>query len=109
MAKVELGQLVEAAREGDRDAFATLVHRYQNFAIGLAYAGLGDAELARDAAQDAFIEAFLRLYQLRDPQAFPSWMRRIVAKHCDRITRRKTRSIEDLAFPAGQPVMRQKR
>ena len=84
MARGQLGKLVDAAREGDRDAFATLVRRYQNFAIGLAYARLGDAELARDAAQDAFIEAFLHLNQLRDLEAFPSWMRRIVAKHCDR-------------------------
>ncbi len=102
MARGQLGKLVDAAREGDRDAFATLVRRYQNFAIGLAYARLGDAELARDAAQDAFIEAFLHLNQLRDLEAFPSWMRRIVAKHCDRITRRKIRSIEDLAFSTEQ-------
>jgi RNA polymerase sigma factor (sigma-70 family) len=102
MAKVELGKLVEAARAGDHDAFATLVLRYQNFAIGLAYAGLGDVELARDAAQDAFIEAYLHLKQLRDPHAFPSWMRRIVAKRCDRITRRKAHSTEDLAVSVEQ-------
>jgi RNA polymerase sigma factor (sigma-70 family) len=104
MAKVQLGKLVEAARAGDRDAFATLVRCYENFAIGLAYARLGDSELARDAAQDAFIEAFLHLSQLRDPQAFPSWMRRIVAKHCDRIARRKIRSTEELAFSVDPPA-----
>ena len=57
MAKLELVQLIDAARQGDREAFATLLLRYQNFAIGFANARLGDVELARDAAQDAFIEA----------------------------------------------------
>jgi DNA-directed RNA polymerase specialized sigma24 family protein len=81
MAKVELVQLIDAARQGDREAFATPVRRHQNFAIGFAYARLGDVELARDAFGDAFIETYLHLKKLRDPQAFSSWMRRIVAKH----------------------------
>jgi DNA-directed RNA polymerase specialized sigma24 family protein len=47
-------------------------------------------ELAEDAAQEAFINAYCDLPALRNPAAFPGWFRRIVFKHIDRI-RRSTR------------------
>jgi len=58
-------------------------------ACGYAYAVLGDFHLARDASQEAFIEAYRCLGNLRDPAAFPGWFRRIVFKHCDRLIRRR--------------------
>jgi RNA polymerase sigma factor (sigma-70 family) len=77
---------VTAARAGDRAAFARLVVRFRNLAIGYAAGWVGDQ--AEDVAQDAFIDAFLRLHQLEQPAAFPAWLRQIVRKHCDRRTRR---------------------
>ena len=58
---------------------------------------LGDHGRAEDAAQEAFVDAFLHLDQLREPAAFPGWFGRIVVKHSDR-QRRSTRpsvSLED--------------
>jgi RNA polymerase sigma factor (sigma-70 family) len=89
-AEAEAAALVELARGGDREAFGALVQRFQNLAVATAWARLGDPERARDAAQDAFIDAFLHLGQLREAAAFPGWLRRIVAKHCDRQTRRRS-------------------
>jgi len=48
-----------------------------------------DFHLAEDAAQEAFLEAHAYLSRLREPAAFPSWLRRIVFKHCDRFTRKR--------------------
>ncbi|NIR02616.1 MAG: RNA polymerase subunit sigma-24, partial [Gemmatimonadales bacterium] len=62
---------------------------FQDMAVGYAYSILGDFHLAEDAAQEAFVQAYLDLRKLRVPQAFPSWLRRIVFKQCDRFTRRK--------------------
>jgi RNA polymerase sigma factor (sigma-70 family) len=59
-------------------------------AVGYAYSILGDFQLAEDAAQEAFFDAYRHLGDLREPLAFPSWLRRIVFKHCDRRTRRLT-------------------
>jgi RNA polymerase sigma factor (sigma-70 family) len=59
-------------------------------AVGYAYSVLGDFHLAEDAAQEAFFDAYRHLGDLREPVAFPSWLRRIVFKHCDRRTRRHT-------------------
>jgi RNA polymerase sigma factor (sigma-70 family) len=82
-----IAALVQQARQGDQAAFAKLVHRFQAMAYAYAYSILGDWFLAEDAAQGAFVEAYRKLGDLREPAAFPGWFRRIVFKHCDRITR----------------------
>ena len=85
----DLAALVRAARRGDGDAFGRIVRRFQDIAFAGAYARLGDVHLAQDAAQDAFVEAYLGLERLREAAAFPGWFRRIVAKHCDRQRRKR--------------------
>ncbi len=85
----DLPWLVSAAQRGDLDAFAALVGRYQDLAFATAYARLGDVHLAQDAAQEAFLQVHRDLPMLREPSAFPSWLRRIVAKHADRLVRGK--------------------
>jgi RNA polymerase sigma factor (sigma-70 family) len=84
----EIKTLVEQSQSGDVDAFGRLVKRFQAMAYGSACSYLGDFHLAEDAAQEAFVEAYRSIGQLRAPEAFPGWFRRIVVKHCDRITRR---------------------
>jgi RNA polymerase sigma factor (sigma-70 family) len=81
--------LVERARSGDLEAFGRLVCRFQDMAYGYAYSILGDFALAEDATQEAFLHTYYRLGDLRAPAAFPGWLRRIVFKYCDRLTRRK--------------------
>jgi RNA polymerase sigma factor (sigma-70 family) len=83
-----LNDIVVRAREGDADAFAVLVRRFQDMAVGFGYSMLHDFHLAEDAAQEAFFDAYRSLPRLREPAAFAGWFRRIVFKHCDRITRR---------------------
>ena len=84
-----LDVIVARAREGDADAFAVLVRRFQDMAVGYGYSILHDFHLAEDAAQEAFFEAYRTLSKLREPAAFAGWFRRIVFKQCDRITRRR--------------------
>ena len=50
---------IESTRKGDVDAFRPIVERFQNMAVGYAWSILGDAQLAEDAAQEAFLVAFL--------------------------------------------------
>ncbi len=82
-------ELVTRAQRGDLDAFGQIVNRFQDMAVGYAYSILGDFHLAEDAAQEAFIGCFTELRQLREPDAFPSWFRRIVFTQCSRLTRGK--------------------
>jgi RNA polymerase sigma factor (sigma-70 family) len=88
MSTVEsVASLVERARSGDLEALAQLVRRFQAMAYGYAYSILGDFPLAEDATQEAFLEAYRKLGDLREPAAFPGWFRRIAFKYCDRIAR----------------------
>jgi RNA polymerase sigma factor (sigma-70 family) len=58
-------------------------------AVGYGYARLGDMQLAEDAAQEAFITAYIALPSLHELAAFPGWFRQIVIKHIDRIQRKR--------------------
>jgi F-type H+-transporting ATPase subunit beta len=80
----DLRDWVAAAQNGDKEAFSEIVKRFQDMAYGIAYTMLGDTGLAQDAAQEAFIAAYLNLAALREPAAFPGWFRRVVIKHSDR-------------------------
>jgi RNA polymerase sigma-70 factor (ECF subfamily) len=80
----EMVALVRRAQAGDAQAFGRLVERFQDMAYYTAYRTLGDRQQAEDAAQEAFLDAYRYLPALRDPIAFPAWLRRIVFKHCDR-------------------------
>jgi RNA polymerase sigma factor (sigma-70 family) len=73
------------------EAFCVLVERFQDMAFGYALALLGDPALAEDAAQEAFIEAYRSLEDLKDRHAFPGWLRQIVHSKCHRRLRRRER------------------
>jgi len=80
---------IRRAQKGDLRAFDRIVTRFRDMAVGYGHAILGDFQLAEDAAQEAFIKAYQDLRKLSEPKAFPSWFRRIVFKHCDRIKRKR--------------------
>jgi RNA polymerase sigma factor (sigma-70 family) len=73
-----------------------LVRAYQDLAVAYATSILRDYHLAEDAAQEAFVEAYQELPRLRAPAAFGAWLRTIIFKHCDRLTRRKRLPLTDL-------------
>jgi len=81
-------QLVSRARDGDVAAFEAIVDRYRAALVSLAAARLGSPEDAEDVAQEAFVQAFFRLHQLRDPAALLPWLRRMT----DRLTLMRLRS-----------------
>src|SRR3954447_4441968 len=85
----EMISSVRRAQTGDLEAYGWLVRRFQDMAVGYAASILGDFHLAEDAAQEAFLEVWRDLVKLREPAAFAGWLRKIVFKQCDRITRGK--------------------
>jgi RNA polymerase sigma-70 factor (ECF subfamily) len=72
------------------EAFNELIAPFTSVAHAWAYAALGDTHLAQDVVQEAFLTAYQKIDQLRDPEAFPAWLKRIVLTYCNRATRRKS-------------------
>ncbi len=70
------------------DAFSDLVTRHQDRAYSYACAVLRDWAAAEDVTQAAFLTAWLRFRDLREPAAFGTWLRRIVRTECVRVLRR---------------------
>jgi RNA polymerase sigma factor (sigma-70 family) len=83
----ELSELVKAAQSGDSEAYDALIQRFQQMAYATAYRYLGDHHLAQDLVQEAALEAFVHLPQLKEPGAFPGWFRQIVFRQCTRVLR----------------------
>ena len=69
-------------------AFSMLVERFEPMAISVALRACDDAELARDACQEAFLVAWRFLPRLQDPAAFGGWLKRLIRTQCARVRRR---------------------
>src|SRR5262245_36766305 len=98
----DLKTLLCRAQAGDREAFDPVVRRFQDMAVGYAYALLGDFHLAEDAAQEAFLGAWRGLPQLRATEAFANWFQKIVFLTCQQYRRRKRLATVPLDMAAEQ-------
>ena len=71
--------LVRDARDhGNSAAFGQLVTRFERTALSVAMGCTGDASLAGDVTQEAFLRAWRRLAELKDDEKFPAWLCGIV-------------------------------
>jgi RNA polymerase sigma factor (sigma-70 family) len=97
------GELLEASRRGERDAFGVLVERYQDVVCAITYSRTRDQALSEDVAQDTFIAAWKQLDQLREPGRLRSWLCGIARNLARKARRRSDREtpIEDPEIAAG--------
>ena len=75
---------VVRAGQGDRSAQAELYRHYSTAMYNICIRMTANPADAQDLLQDAFIEAFRHLGQLKQPGAFGGWLRRIVINTCIR-------------------------
>jgi RNA polymerase sigma-70 factor (ECF subfamily) len=83
--------LVERAAQGDRDAFAELAGGAIDRLYRVAYRITRDPEAARDATQQALLEAWRDLASLRDSDRWEAWTYRLLVRACYRERRRQRR------------------
>jgi RNA polymerase sigma-70 factor (ECF subfamily) len=88
--------LIQSAQRGHLPAFNQIILHYQGLAYNVAYRIVGDAELAADTTQDAFIKAYQRINQYRGG-SFKAWLLRVVTNTCyDALRARKRRPTTSL-------------
>ena len=83
-------ELVDRARNGDREAFGDLVRRYQDTVYTLAMRLVGP-DLAADVAQEALIRARRAMPRFRGDAAFSTWLHRITVNTAWTLRRRSAR------------------
>ena len=75
------------AGKGDRNAQADLYRQYSKAMFNICIRMTGNRSDAEDLLQDAFINAFESIGQLKEPAAFGGWLRRIVVNKCIRFSK----------------------
>jgi RNA polymerase sigma factor (sigma-70 family) len=100
-----MSQWVTRARSGDLDAFGEVVRATQMMAYAVALGVLRDVGLAQDATQDAYFRAFRRLAELREPDGFVTWLRRIVITVALNMRRDRRRTLLHLDDIPDVPVL----
>lgn len=83
--------LVERCRDGDREAFAELVRRYQRPIYNVSYRVLGNAEDASEITQGVFLKVAEQLNEYDPRFKFFSWIYRISINESLNLLRRNRR------------------
>ena len=83
--------LVARTQDGNRDAFCTLVERYQERVLNLVYRRLNDRDLAYDVAQEVFFKAYRALSRFKGDSAFYTWLFRITVNETISARRKQMR------------------
>ncbi len=83
-------QWIAEAQAGDKDAFAKLVEKYQRPVFSVCYRMLGTATAAEDAAQEAFIRAYMALDRYDPNRSFATWLLSIASNYSiDQLRKKK--------------------
>jgi RNA polymerase sigma-70 factor, ECF subfamily len=87
-------RLIEACRQGSRDAFRLLYEIYKDHVYSIALSFFhGDQAAAEDITQEVFLKLFSRIGQYRGDAEFTTWLYRIAANLCLDEQRRRKRVV----------------
>jgi RNA polymerase sigma factor (sigma-70 family) len=110
---VSESDLLQASLAGSKEAFGTLVQRYQSLVCAVTYSATGDIGRSEELAQETFVRAWQNLRQLESPDNFRAWLCTIARNLVSRSIRDKRKDVthgadsleraETLAAPAPEP------
>ena len=86
---MEEARVIALVRAGEADAFAEIIEHYQASIIRYLYRMTGDYEMAKDLAQDTFIQAYKGILKTNAELSFKAWLYRIATNNALQHHRRK--------------------
>ena len=102
MADFDERDLIRQCQKGDVQAFRQLVERYEDRIYGLACSILGDREVAKDAAQEAFIRVYRALGKFEGRSTFYTYLYRITTNVCLTFAQREQRRPDSVSIEGMQ-------
>lgn len=79
---VSESELIRRCRDGDIDAYTTLISTYENKILSYCYRMLGNRADAEDAAQEVFVKVFRFIDKFSEQSAFSTWLYKIASNVC---------------------------
>lgn len=95
-------RLLEACRQGDREAFRHLFEAHKDRVWSVALHFIGDEAAARDITQQVFLKLFTNLAQFRGEASLATWLYRLVVNACLDEQRRRRRFLSFDFFSSGE-------
>lgn len=100
-------ELVARAQGGDRNAFGELVRAHTEGVLRVVFRMCGDQQVAEDASQEAFVQAWLRLPAYRPRTPLRNWLYRIAVNAAIDVLRKERRihpaALDELNLSDGRP------
>jgi len=100
-------ELVSRAQSGDRNAYSELVRIHAQGVMNVIYRMCGDMQVAEDAAQETFLQAWLRMPSYRPQSSLRNWLYRIAVNTAIDMLRKEKRilpgAVEDLNLTDSGP------
>lgn len=102
--------LMLRVKDGDHEAFRTLIERYQRAVINVIHRAIGDAWEAEDLAQRVFVQVFRSAGRYQPTAKFTTWLftitRNTILNERRRRARRSAESLEALSEETQFPDVR---
>lgn len=83
--------LAEKAKQGDAEAFITLIEKHKSALYKVAKGYLKEEEDIADVMQDTILSAYEHIAELRKVSYFKTWITRILINHCNDLLKEKRR------------------
>lgn len=95
---MDIGQFVDKAKGGDKEALLSLIMDKKGEFYRLAYTYTENKEDALDAMEDMIVILYQQIRRLKKSEAFYSWSKTILVNCCRDILRKRNRTAELLDY-----------
>ena len=96
-------QLIRQIQQGENEAFSQLFCKYQKHIYSVCLFILNNPQDAEEVASDTFVHAYLKLDQLKNPEKFFAWLKKIAQNRSRDFLRSKREETIPFVYAMKQP------